>query len=81
YVGVGPVYATPTKAGKTPAGLEYVRYAQENCPLPWFAIGGIDSNNIKEVLEAGAQRVAVVRSIMEAQHPDVVTQQLLTQLK
>ncbi|TRU86798.1 MAG: thiamine phosphate synthase [Microcystis novacekii Mn_MB_F_20050700_S1] len=81
YVGVGPVYATPTKAGKTPAGLEYVRYARENCPLPWFAIGGIDSNNIKDVLEAGAQRVAVVRAIMEAQHTEVVTQQLLDQLK
>ncbi|MFM7477983.1 MAG: thiamine phosphate synthase, partial [Microcystis aeruginosa] len=54
---------------------------RENCPLPWFAIGGIDSSNIKEVLEAGAQRVAVVRSIMEAQHPDVVTQQLLDQFK
>jgi thiamine-phosphate pyrophosphorylase len=81
YVGVGPVYATPTKAGKAPAGLEYVRYAKENCPLPWFAIGGIDNSNIKEVLDAGAPRVAVVRAIMEAEHPDGVTQQLLTQLK
>jgi thiamine-phosphate pyrophosphorylase len=81
YIGVGPVYATPTKEGKAPAGLEYVRYATAHSPLPWFAIGGIDSDNLAEVLAAGATRVAVVRAIMRSEQPDLVTQNLLSQLQ
>jgi thiamine-phosphate pyrophosphorylase len=80
YIGVGPVYATPTKAGKAPAGLEYVRYAAANSSIPWFAIGGIDVDHIAEVIDAGAERVAVVRAIVESQQPDLVTQQLISQL-
>lgn len=80
YIGVGPVYETPTKAGKAAAGLEYVRYAAENSPIPWFAIGGIDMNNLNDVLKSGAERVAVVRAIMEAEQPTLVTQYCLSQL-
>lgn len=80
YIGVGPVYATPTKADKAAAGLEYVRYAATNSPIPWFAIGGINVNNIKEVISAGARRVAVVRSLMEAEQPTLVTQFFISQL-
>ncbi|MFQ4141825.1 thiamine phosphate synthase [Chlorogloeopsis sp. ULAP02] len=80
YVGVGPVYETPTKIGKPAAGLEYVSYAAKHCSIPWFAIGGIDPNNINEVIDAGAQRVAVVRSIMQAEQPTLVTQYFLSQL-
>lgn len=80
YIGVGPVYETPTKAGKAAAGLEYVSHAAKNCSLPWFAIGGIDANNVNEVIDAGAQRVAVVRSLMQAEQPTLVTQYLISQL-
>ncbi|MBO3461821.1 thiamine phosphate synthase [Aetokthonos hydrillicola Thurmond2011] len=80
YIGVGPVYETPTKAGKPAAGLEYVSYAAKNSPIPWFAIGGIDPNNINEVIDAGANRVAVVRSLMQAEQPTLVTQYFLSQL-
>lgn len=80
YIGVGPIHETPTKAGKAAVGLAYVRHAAENCPIPWFAIGGIDMNNLTEVLKAGAERVAVVRAIMEAQQPTLVTQYFLSQL-
>jgi thiamine-phosphate pyrophosphorylase len=80
YIGVGPVYETPTKAGKAAVGVEYVSYAAKNSPIPWFAIGGIDPNNINEVIDAGAERVAVVRSLMEAEQPTLVTQYFLSQL-
>ena len=80
YIGVGPVYETPTKAGKVATGLEYVRYAAQHSPIPWFAIGGIDVNNINDVILAGAQRIAVVRSLMQAEQPAMVTQYFLTQL-
>lgn len=80
YIGVGPVYDTPTKADKMPAGLEYVQYAAKNASIPWFAIGGIDPGNINEVLAAGAERVAIVRAIMQAEQPTLVTQYFLSQL-
>ncbi|NEP42952.1 MAG: thiamine phosphate synthase, partial [Okeania sp. SIO2H7] len=80
YIGVGPVYETPTKAGKAAIGLEYLRYVAKNCPVPWFAIGGIDMQNFDDVLAAGAQRVAVVRAIMQAEQPTLVTQYFISQL-
>jgi thiamine-phosphate pyrophosphorylase len=80
YLGVGPAYATPTKPGKAAAGFDYFRYVADNCPIPWFAIGGIDSSNLDEVLLNGGKRVAVVRAIMQAEEPKIVVQQLLTKL-
>ena len=80
YIGVGPVYETPTKAGKKAAGLEYVSYAHNHATIPWFAIGGIDLDNIGDVVTAGAQRVAVVRAIMQADNPRQTTQDLLSLL-
>ncbi|MEA5509486.1 thiamine phosphate synthase [Crocosphaera sp. UHCC 0190] len=80
YIGVGPVYATPTKAGKKPAGLDYVNYSAKKSPVPWFAIGGIDTININEVMAAGAKQMAVVRAIMEAEDPQKITEELLTKL-
>ena len=80
YIGVGPVYETPTKVGKAAAGLDYVTYAAENSPVPWFAIGGIDQANLQDVLKAGAKQVAVVREIMQSPNPAEATQDLLAQL-
>ncbi|MGL5034962.1 MAG: thiamine phosphate synthase [Microcystaceae cyanobacterium] len=77
YIGVGPVYATPTKIDKKATGLDYVNYAQENATLPWFAIGGIDQDNITDVIKAGASQIAVVRAIMQAENPEKATQLLL----
>ena len=80
YIGVGPVYETPTKVGKAAAGLDYVHYAAGQDSIPWFAIGGIDPSNLNEVLSAGAERIAVVRAIMQAEQPTLVTQYFLSQL-
>ena len=66
YIGVGPVFKTPTKPSKDPVGLEYVKWAADNVNIPFFAIGSIDTANIKDVVDAGAKRVAVIRAIMYA---------------
>jgi thiamine-phosphate pyrophosphorylase len=76
YVGVGPVHATPTKPNKAASGYEYVKYAAKNINIPWFAIGGIDEHNLEEAITAGAERVAVVRALMKAEHPDLIAQQM-----
>ena len=78
YIGVGPVYETPTKAGKAAAGLEYVQYAAKHATVPWFAIGGIDSTNISDVIQAGAPGVAIVRAIMAAENPTQAVQSCLS---
>lgn len=80
YIGVGPVYETPTKAGRAAAGLEYVRHAVKHATVPWFAIGGINAENLADVLSAGAERVAVVRAIMEAEQPTLMTQFFASQM-
>ncbi len=66
YLGVGPVYATPTKPGRFAVGLSYVREAAAEVRVPWFAIGGIDASNVAAVVGAGARRVAVVRAVSDA---------------
>lgn len=69
YIGVGPVHATPTKPGRLAVGLDLVRYAAEHAPVPFFAIGGIDSRTAATVVAAGATRIAVVRAIADAADP------------
>jgi thiamine-phosphate pyrophosphorylase len=70
YIGVGPVFTTPTKPGRPAVGLELVRYAAAHAPVPWFAIGGIDRSNVDAVVAAGATRIAVVRAIGDAADPE-----------
>jgi thiamine-phosphate pyrophosphorylase len=79
---VGPVWETPTKPGRPPAGLDYVREVADRRPAaPWFAIGGIDLSNIGEVLNAGAERVVVVRAIREAADPGAAAANLRAALE
>jgi len=80
YVGVGPVNATPTKPGRDPVGLEYVRQAAAASPIPFFAIGGIDATTLDGALAAGASRVAVVRAITHAADPGAASAALLARL-
>jgi thiamine-phosphate pyrophosphorylase len=69
YVSVGPIWETPTKQGRPAVGLELIAHAASNAPRPFFAIGGIDSSNVSQVVEAGARRLCVVRAIRDATDP------------
>jgi thiamine-phosphate pyrophosphorylase len=69
YVSVGPVWETPTKAGRPAVGLGLVAHAARNVSHPFFAIGGIDADNAAEVVTAGARRLGVVRAIRDAEDP------------
>ena len=66
YIAVGPVYATGTKPTAKPVTLEYVRWAAKNVTIPWFAIGGINLENLDDILAAGARRICVVSAILNA---------------
>ena len=66
YIAIGPVYATATKPGAQPVTPEYVRWAAAHVKIPWFAIGGINLENLDDVLAAGARRICVVSAILNA---------------
>jgi thiamine-phosphate pyrophosphorylase len=66
YIAIGPVFATGTKPGAKPVTLDYVRWAAANVTVPWFAIGGINLENLGDVLAAGAKRICVVSAILNA---------------
>ena len=81
YIGVGPVFATPTKPNAKSVGLKFVKQAAARVRIPWVAIGGIDLGNIARVTGAGATRVAVVRAIFAAKAPDQAARELKLQLE
>lgn len=76
YIGVGPVFETPTKPGRPAVGLELVAYAAARAAPPFFAIGGIGPDNVAAVRAAGADRVAVVRALTGAASPGLAARDL-----
>jgi len=84
YIGFGPIFATPTKPDYEPIGLKDIKHAHLDVNLPIFCIGGIKLDNLKEVIAAGARRVAIVSGLLKA--PDIAAyareaKQLLLDLK
>jgi thiamine-phosphate pyrophosphorylase len=75
-ISVGPVWATPTKEGRPATGLGLVEHAARSATLPWFAIGGIDTASVAEVVAAGARRAVVVRAIRDAADPEAAASAL-----
>ena len=70
YLGVGPIYPTATKldAGKV-LGIARLKEIRESVNIPIVAIGGINENNLEEVLKAGVDGVAVISAVVSA--PDI----------
>lgn len=70
YLGVSPVFATPTKTDTlTPWGLAGLQQVRQSTALPLVAIGGIHAGNARQVLQAGADGLAVVSAICSAPSP------------
>jgi len=67
YVGTGPFYKTQTDKGKQVLGADAFAKLVELSPVPVVGIGGITPNNAAAVLNAGAQGLAMMRSISEAE--------------
>jgi thiamine-phosphate pyrophosphorylase len=77
YLGVSPVFATPTKTDTAlPWGLDGLRQVRGLSTLPLVAIGGIHPSNAAEVLQAGADGLAVVSAICAADDPAVAAHEL-----
>jgi thiamine-phosphate pyrophosphorylase len=76
HISVGPIWETPTKAGRPAVGLDLIAHAAEHATLPFFGIGGIDATNAERVVHAGARRLCVVRAIRDAANPTVAAEEL-----
>ena len=70
YLGVSPVFATPTKADTAPPlGLEGLREIRQRVKIPLVGIGGLNSANAAEAIQNGADGIAVVSAIVAADDP------------
>lgn len=77
YVGISPVYGTPTKSDTAePFGLEGLRKAVKMSAHPTVAIGGMNAQTIAEVMQAGTDGVAVVSAICSAPSPRKAAEEL-----
>lgn len=81
YISVGPVFASPTKLARQTVGIDYAAWASKNIEIPFYAIGGIDLNNVQEVLDSGVTRVAVFRAIINNENPEQAARLMLDKLK
>jgi thiamine-phosphate pyrophosphorylase len=77
YIGMGPVYKTPTKVIADPAlGVSYLKEMMSHNKLPFVAIGGIDLSNVKDVLLTGAKNICAVRLIDQCKTKEEVREKL-----
>ena len=74
YLAIGPIFPTATKSDTAPIlGLEGLRAVRQAIgAFPLVAIGGITATNARDVIEAGADSVAVIRALLA--HPDRITE-------
>jgi len=78
YIGVGPVFQTPTKEKPDPViGIKGMKKMLALSTVPAVAIGGIDESNLREVLQAGARNFCSVRPLNGSKDPEKALKNLL----
>ncbi len=83
YIGFGPLFPTPTKAGRPGIGLADVAEMERRVGshIPAFCIGGIKRSNLTEVLAAGARRVVIVSDLLGAPDIQIATHEVVCSIK
>ena len=83
YIGFGPLFPTPTKAGRPGIGLNDVARVEKDVGdhIPVFCIGGIKPENLELVLASGARRVVIVSALLQAADIAQSTRNVLTMLQ
>jgi thiamine-phosphate pyrophosphorylase len=80
YIGIGPVFETASKRNKKPIGIEKIKTLTKDLNIPWFAIGGIKSNNISYLKETGFKKVALLSQLMNSEDPREAAIMILKEL-
>ncbi|MFH1336053.1 MAG: thiamine phosphate synthase [Candidatus Zixiibacteriota bacterium] len=81
YVGVGPIFDTSSKKIDKPLGLDLIRETKDNLSIPFFAIGGINLNNLDGLILAGGIRIAVISALVLSNNVKFSAAELLKKLK
>jgi thiamine-phosphate pyrophosphorylase len=81
YIGVGPIYATPTKPDYVPVGPALIGQVSSAVRVPQFCIGGINEQTLPEVLAAGARRVVIVSALLQSEDIPAYCQRVREQLR
>jgi len=66
YIGLGPIFPTPTKPDYPPIGPSQIHEVRKRVSVPIFCIGGIKLENLKQLLAAGARSVVIVSGLLQA---------------
>jgi thiamine-phosphate pyrophosphorylase len=69
YIGIGPVFETSTKKNKKPLGIDKIKILTKDLDIPWFAIGGIKTNNISYLKSSNLKKIALVSELMNSKDP------------
>ena len=69
YLGIGPVFATTTKKGKVPLGIDTLKSLTKDISIPWFAIGGIKQETIPLLKENNIHKVAIITDLVNSKRP------------
>jgi len=77
YIGIGPIFTSETKKQLNPIGVDYLRKGFSETHLPAFAIGGINSSNIKKLNQINNLRIAVSNAIINSNDPFSKTEELI----
>lgn len=80
YIGIGPVFRTPTKPEYRPVGLKLIRESADAIRIPSFAIGGVNRKNMPRLLAAGGKRIAVCRAILEEKNVELAANNIFKAL-
>ena len=81
YIAVGSMYPTTSKETAKVVGLDRLRQIRQAVILPLVAIGGITKDNIDEVITAGANSVAIISAILQAEDIEAATRQIIGKLE
>lgn len=76
YVTAGHIFQTSCKPDLAPRGLEFLRQVCESVKIPVYAIGGINSGNINQIAQAGADGACIMSGFMTCENPDEYIRQL-----
>lgn len=76
YVIYGHVFQTECKKNLTPRGIDEIKALSLKINIPIIGLGGIDENNFKEVIDAGAKGIAIMSSLMRSQNPKILIESI-----
>ena len=81
YIAVGSIFPSPSKPGVPPCGTELLKKVRKAVSTPLVAIGGINADNVAQVIEAGAQAVAVISAVAAADDAESAARRLVQQIE